>query len=181
MLTAAAPTTGAVDFTAAFARLLRDGGLRDCFRKDPGALADEWGLDDTARPAFVALAPDDLEAQAVVLLRKRFAQIERLLPRTCAVLGAGAWPAFHVYSRLQWPSEALMELRDALDFCDHIARSNPEALCVTECNRVRFLLGQRRFALHFAAWQPGPAGGGALQLLVRLRQNGAWREFLLHA
>src|SRR5580658_6887219 len=93
-----------IDFTAALGRLLRDGALRDALAADPRALVARLGVRASDQPALLQLAPDDLEFQARVLLRKRFDSLRRILPETCARLGDEAWSSFYSYARLEWPS-----------------------------------------------------------------------------
>src|SRR5262245_20399288 len=66
------------DFTTAFARLLRDGPLRDAYARDPHSALDALDLDPSERAALVTIGPQDLELQAEVFLRKRFESLSRL-------------------------------------------------------------------------------------------------------
>lgn len=157
-----------LDFTTALARLLRDGALRDEFRENGNALADAWNLGGEERASILALDPDDLDFQARVLLRKRYSQIEHIIPATCRALGADAWPVFYAYARTRWPED---ELRDAHAFCMFVKERNPEVLCTAEWNRLNFITGTRRIAFHLA--------GPALQILLR-RRNGGWREWAVN-
>jgi hypothetical protein len=174
-------TTATADFTTALARLLRDGAARDAYRANATSLAEAWQVQVDDLDAFLALDPCELETQAVVLLRKRLDQVARLIPRTLAALGEEAWPAFRDYARAHWPADDVAGHADAYDFCTAIREVRPAALCMAEWNRLRFLRGPRRAAIHLAAILLFPSRPRrALQLLLR-RRNGAWREFLVYA
>jgi len=171
----------ATDLITATGRLLRDGKLRDAFAVAPAAVAGELGVREADQSMLLALAPADLEAQARVLLRKRFGLVRRLLPMTCARLGDQAWPAFFAWGREGWPEGEEAGYRDADEYAQRLAANRPEAICRPEWNRVRFALGSRRLALHWLRELPNSVhrrSRWGCQILVRGRVEG-WHEFVV--
>jgi hypothetical protein len=169
----------ATDFTTAFARLLRDGSLRDAFTADPSHLAKQFGVSDADLRALASLPSVDLEFQANVLLRKRYDEVRRVLPVTCARLGEGAWPSFKEYARSHWPQRVPMALYDARAFCNYLGTRNPDVLSRSELNRIRFAGSNRLFSLSFVPDMPrGQRTHFGIQLLLRSGRHG-WRELAI--
>lgn len=173
-----------LDFVTALGRLLQSGALRDAFAADPAAVARQIGVRESDRAAWLQLAPAELEAQAVVLLRKRFELVRRGLPRTCAALGpegSEAWSEFHRYARNAWPKSQNAAADDALVFCEAIRRSRPDALCCIEYHRVRFLCGRSRWSVRWLSAVPFRAGfGPGVQIFLRGRRS-RWHEWVVFA
>lgn len=169
----------ALDFITALGRLLRDGALRDDYARDPEAVARVLGVGAEDRAAFLALAPVELEAQATVLLRKRFDLARVALPRTLAACGDGAWPEFRRYARTSWPPAERTTARDALGFCRQLQRVRPGVVCARECARMEFAVGRARIAVTFL--RAAPARGGLRPaFVIFLRGRGdARREWLV--
>lgn len=170
----------AVDFVTALGRLLQSGPLRDKFAADAQAVADEMRIRASDRAAFLQLVPSDLEFQAVVLLRKRFDLIRRVLPRTCSGLGKRAWPEFQRYARACWPSGARATAEDALGFCAHLDAAEDGVVCALERHRARFVCESRRFSIRYVR-TPRTIGiaRGALQVFFRHRAS-HWHEWLFY-
>lgn len=168
------------DFTTVFGRLLRDGALRDVYAHEPQRTLDVFDLDASDRAALLAVAPDDLEFQAEVLLRKRFESVSRLIPQTIANAGAHAWPWFAKYARSRWPTTENPALDDTRAFCSCLAGKIPPVLSTAEQNRVRFAAGIARLAIHFVPdlFVRG-SRRSALQIFLRVSKQG-WREFHLY-
>lgn len=161
-----------IDFTAALARLLTDGRLRDAFAVDPVATLDSLGVPATEQDAFRQLNPADLEFQARVLLHKRFEQIRSWLPSVCRRLDDAAWPMFEKFARTRPPGNATSE---ALEFaCSTGADRN-----CSELHRLRFITGSQRWSLAGVPDLPirGRSRRG-LQLL--LRRGEQWRELAIY-
>src|SRR5258708_6828653 len=95
-------TIVATDFFTAFCRLLRDGKLRDVFAVNPQAAAEQVKLRLADCPAWLQLVPEDVEFQAIVLLRKRLDLVKYFVPETSRQLGEKLWPAFYTYARVSW-------------------------------------------------------------------------------
>lgn len=170
----------AIDLITALGRLLQHGPLRDAFTADPVATATKLAVLESDRAAFIQLAPDDIEYQARVLLRKRFGEIRRAIPSTCVQLGEKAWAIFHEYARAHWPATSRSMACDAYGFCQFLLKHQPDSLCRHEWNRVRFANGNNRLAVHFVRRLPiRNSPRCALQLLVRNR-GGRWHEFALY-
>ncbi len=152
------------DFVTALARLLCDPAQREAFARDPAAVAALFGVREADRPAFERLAPDEVEMQARVLVRKRFREAAALLPATCAALGAAAWTLFREHARGVWPPSASA---DALAFCDWL-RERGEQVSAREVNRLRFTAQGRRFALRVVR-SSSPRALPEFQLLFQRR------------
>jgi hypothetical protein len=170
-----------IDFVTALGRLLQSGALRDAFAADPPAVARQIGVRESDRAAFEQLVPAELEAQAVVLLRKRFDLVRRGLPRTCAALGREAWPEFHSYARNAWPEAQGAAANDALGFCEALRRAQPEALCRIEYHRVRFLCAESRWSVRWLSAVPFRAGfRPGVQIFLRGPRS-RWHEWVVYA
>jgi hypothetical protein len=170
-----------IDLITATGRLLRDGRLRDAFAVAPATVVGALGVREADQSLLLAIAPADLEAQALVLLRKRFGAVRRLLPITCARVGEKAWPLFSKWAREGWPDGEAAGLRDADEYAQRLAVGHPDVICRPEWNRVRFALGSHRLALHWVRELPKPIHKSpcwACQILVRGRAPG-WHEFVL--
>ena len=169
------------DFVTALGRLLQSGALRDAFAADAAAVARQIGVRESDRAAFVRLMPVELEAQAVVLLRKRFDLVRGGLPRTCRELDQGAWATFRRYARDSWPKPKNTAADDALGFCEAIRHDRPEALCRIEYHRVRFLCGKCRWSVWWLDAVPFRQGfRPGLQIFLRGR-NDRWHEWVVFA
>jgi hypothetical protein len=140
-----------IDFITALGRLLRDGSLRDAYAARPLQTVENLGVQDSDRPALLALNVRDLEFQAQILLRKRFEALSCLIPQTCSNLGAGAWPLFAQYERSSPPALVPADILDAGRFLECIRQRNPAAISHSENNRVRFAQGTMRLSLHFVS------------------------------
>ena len=170
-----------IDFVTALARLLQSGTLRDEFVANAAGVSRRLGVRPSDREMFLQLAPVELEAQAVVLLRKRFDLVRRWLARTCRSLGNEAWPMFQAYSRTTWPQAKSHAANDAKGFCAMIDANRPAALCRIEFHRVHFLCGENRWSvcfLHAVPVRPGFRPG--LQIFLRHRR-GRWHEWVIFA
>ena len=168
-------SVAAIDFITALGRVLHDGALRDAFTADAGTFVREIELRENDQPAFLRLAPADLEIQARVLLRKRFDLVRSHLPMTCREMGKGAWDAFANYGRACVPKTKDSIAEDALYFSQYVGKTQPEFLCAVELNRCRFACEQRRLSIHVVSgirkkWLP------SLQVLIR-RDTTRWMEW----
>lgn len=169
-----------IDFITALARLLRDADLRASFGVNPVAAVGRLGVTDAARETLLQLKPLELESQAQVLLRKRFEAVRLLIPFTCASLNENAWPAFEAYGWTCWPSMPLPELRDANEFCRHLERTFPGAVCASERNRLQFALGKTCLAFYLVRDLPiGHRRRYGLQLFIRQKRF-SWREHQIY-
>ena len=169
-----------IDAITALGRLLRDGRLRDAYATEPRGTLGELGVVEAERHALLSLDPASLEFQAQILLRKRFETISRLVPLTLANLGERGWPLFAEYARSRWPGGKTPALEDVDQFTRRLRETNPQALSMSEQNRLRFALSRASLSVCFALDLPfrGRRRAG-LQVFVR-RQAGPWRELVLH-
>ena len=171
------PSLNEIDYTTALARLLSDQNLRAEFKANPDAVTHKLAVRAEDFAAVAALAPDELEIQARVLLRKRLDAIRPIIPQTCARLGEALWPRFESYAcRLPLVSSR-GELQDALGFCLHMAEIDNGAVVQSELHRLRFVQGRRWLAVHFfqdLCMPSGPRPG--MQLLIRFGRQ-CWREY----
>jgi hypothetical protein len=169
-----------IDFITAFGRLLRDGNLRDAFAMNPEAVAAQVRLRPSDLPSWLQLAPADVEAQAVTLLRKRLDLVKYFAPETCRQPGEKLWPAFLGYSRANWPPEGCAKFFDAFQFCQHLKSLAPGTVATVEWNRLEFALSKRRMAIHYV--RPPTAGKQprrGIQFFVRGPRQ-SWREFFFY-
>jgi hypothetical protein len=167
----------ALDFTTALGRLLSDGILRDRFATHPEVVVDEMDVAAGERSAICALAPNELEVQADILLRKRFAQVRPLLPEVCLELGERAWPEFREYARCRWTE---------VPWCDAAGYGGRLVACglmprgLREISRAEFAAS--RVPIHVYLVRDLPVGGKIRRgILVFVRTgNGRWKEFAAH-
>ena len=143
----------APDFITVLGRLLRSGALRDEFAANPQTFARTTGLPDQECERLAQLSSDDLETQALVLLRKRFDAIRPQLAQTCTGLSADAWPQFVRYSRSYPADEHNRVVGDALAFSEHL-RIQAIAVNAAEYNRLCFVQRERTVALHVIVVTP---------------------------
>ncbi len=174
----------AIDFVTALGRLLQSGPLRDAFAADPAEVARQIGLNESEQGAWLRLAPAELEAQAVVLLKKRFDLVRRGLPRTCQALGGEgkeAWKMFRTYARDYWPDQKNPVADDARGFCETLRRTRPDALCRIEYHRVRFLCDGSRWSVRWLTAVPFRNGfRPGVQIFLRGR-SARWHEWVVFA
>lgn len=169
-----------VDLTSALARVLSDASLRSDFARDPANVADTLGVAEPHRTAFCSLRAEQLEAQARVLIGKRFRAVGILLPRTFARLGEDARPLFEAHAASFWPTGHRRHIEDAEAFGNFVAARNPAFADVVELNRLRFLNRNARVRFHFAGVRvPGPRPRRAVQLLYRTSSHDV-RSWLLY-
>ncbi|HTB84915.1 MAG TPA: hypothetical protein VK742_14760 [Candidatus Sulfotelmatobacter sp.] len=171
---------GEIDFITAFARLLRDGKLRDLFANNPLAAANQIHLATSELPAWRQLNPDELEFQAEVLLRKRLDLVKFFAPKTCAQVEERLWPTFREFARENWPPENTAKFLDAFQFCGWLKQRKPEVIAAAEWNRLDFAVSNHRMNFHFvrlpdARWKMRHG----LQIFLR-RRAGRWHEFFLY-
>lgn len=164
------------DFTTALARLLSDGELRDAFARDPEAVADLLEVSPLDREAFCQLVASDLEAQAEVLLRKRFEGMGGWLGKTCAALPEDGWFAFRTYARPKW-SDSPGRTGDALAFSQAL-RVQGVRTERAEVNRLKFAEGVGLASIHFLPSGPSRRHGG-FQAFIRGKAR-TWREWEIH-
>jgi hypothetical protein len=159
------------EFSEALGCLLTDGRLRDDFAVDPDGVISSLCQDALVRVQLAALKIEELEAQAEVLLGKRFEMIKRILPVLICRLEMQAWPLFRQYARNRW----LPSPQDALEFAEYASQKNSVGINMREVNRLRFAVGTKAaLKLHWISLRHSPA----LQVLMRLRKD-RWREFVL--
>lgn len=169
-----------IDFITAFARLLRDGTLRDQFAEDALAAAKNIQLRLTDYPAWQQLVSADVEFQADVLLRKRLDAVKTFAPATCRRLGDTLWPVFREFARHHWPGEEDEKFLDAHQFCRALKQKQPDAVAGWEWNRFKFALSKSHVAFFLVkiplAKNKSRRG---IQLLTRNR-SGRGREFFIY-
>lgn len=132
-----------IDLLTALGRLLTDPSLRRAFVQSPGLVASQLRLRDSDLGAFRQLAPDDLHAQARVLVRKRFEAARSHLPLTCSALENGGWPFFEHYAETCWTSRSV---EDAYRFALCLQHEK-HSISQQEFNRVQFSFKRRLLAI----------------------------------
>jgi hypothetical protein len=169
-----------IDFITALGRLLRDGNLRDAFTASPQTAAAQINLCRDDWPAFSRLAPEDLEFQARILLRKRLALVRQLLPETVRKLGEKFWPLFLEYSRVNWPMEQRTALHDAFGFCRRLKQQHSQLVSESEWNRLRFAISEKHLAIH---WLLRETIHGRTRSMLQIFLRGrlvCWREMVFY-
>jgi hypothetical protein len=155
-----------IDLISALGRLLCDGSLREAFRADPASVATELRIRESDRESLLQLAPEDLEIQAGVLLRKRFEAVRFMIPETCEQLGDSAWKLFREYSTPKWPAGQSASSRDADQFLRWLQRRRIP--CVPrEWNWLQFALSGKKLSLHWIRRHTGNKRPSAIQILWR--------------
>jgi hypothetical protein len=168
-----------IDFHTALGRLLRDAQLREEFALDPSAVAARLRVRAEERAPFAALSSEELGIQAMILVRKRFDAVRRLIPATMAELGERGWELFRAHAHGFWPEAPAGPVRDTEQFCARLSQSEPRSLCTAEMNRLRFHTGEQPLAVHLVRdlLVRGRARR-AVQLFVRHRRG--WSEHAIH-
>jgi hypothetical protein len=167
------------DFITAFGQLLRDGPLRDAFRREPQRALDLLDLEPSGRTALLAVNPADLEFQAEVLLRKRFESVSRVVPLTITNAGQRAWGWFAEYGRTCWPTGENPGFEDARGFCSYLDGKSPSSVCASERNCLRFAAGTALVAIHMVPdLLLRNRRRHGLQIFLR-RSDARWREIRL--
>lgn len=166
----------AIDFITAFGKLLHDGRLRERFAHDAARLAESLDIRPADRAQFCGLVADDVEFQAKVLLRKRFALVSPAFPLTCSRLENAGSLDFFRFARSYVPPLHHSVLHDRAGFAAFLRRERPTSLCPGEANRAQFAAGQNVFFVRFVPsllptekqrrrWPPG------LQVFFRMRSG----------
>src|SRR5262245_47434545 len=109
-----------INFNTALGRLLRDPVLRLQFRGEPAAAVRALELRESDRHRVLGVDADQLDRQAEELLRKRFHEVARLMPRTIERLGADAYDEFERYAIGYWPSGHRRHVDDAARFGEYL-------------------------------------------------------------
>ena len=104
-----------------------DKRLRASFRTDPVAIARELKIRPPEIALFVAMNPDQLDAQADILVQKRFHEVGKWLPLTFNALGEQAGIEFIAYSATFWPESHRRHLLDAARFARRAGSSKVSA------------------------------------------------------
>ena len=159
-----------IDFVTALGRLLSKPSLRVALRNDPAATARALSLCESDSSALIALDPEQLEAQVSTLLGKRIFEVRRLLPETFRAMGDTARPAFFDYAQSYWPQGHRRHFEDGLGFCRYLLEREAGPVNRAELNRLRFVVGERRFAAHLVPnYVVLPRARTAMQVLWRDR------------
>lgn len=170
-----------MNLLSALAQLLHNGKLRDEFAVDSVVVAERLGVQGADRASFLAMPLADLEAQAEVLLRKRFDAVKHLLPLTVMKLNGNGWPLFLRYARDHWPEGEQREESDAAEFCQYCVRENSGPICRSELNRMNFANSKRPFAIHFTTdISIENRRRAGLQIFYRQPLMARWREAVLY-
>ena len=165
-----------IDLTTALARLLSDARLRREHTLDATALAQRLDVDANHLEGFLGLDRHGLEIQAEALIAKRYHEVATMLPETIARQGEAAREKFFEFAQSTWPAGHRRHLEDAVAFCRHLELQDGPGPSEGECNRLRFALHRRRWALHIVWRFPHRARyRAALQLLTR-RRDGRMRQ-----
>ncbi|MBI3898015.1 MAG: hypothetical protein HY308_06930 [Gammaproteobacteria bacterium] len=157
-----------IDFTTALAKLLTDRDLRDLFRRDRDECTRQMSIRESDKPAFLALAPEHLDAQAETLVRKRLCEVRRFLPKTFRQLADRAESLFFAYAQTFWPQNHTRHREDAVTFGRYLVDHVRGTLYLPEYHRLQFTFENRRFSIHFSRHTEIRTGScPAIQILWR--------------
>jgi len=161
-------TDHSLDWVSAQTMLLADKRLRASFRTDPVAIARELKIRPPEIALFVAMNPDQLDAQADILVQKRFHEVGKWLPLTFNALGEQAGIEFIAYSATFWPESHRRHLLDAARFARHLKERNCGGLVASEHNWVEFMLRPKKMRVR-PVILPRPKGKKrpAVQIMTR--------------
>jgi len=168
-----------IDFVTALAALLSQSELRTRFAQDPVLVADELSIVGEDRAMFIALQPEQVNAQADLLITKRMKEVYKFLPQTYRQLGRYAAKCFTSYASNNWPHTHRRHLEDAYGFCQYL-KMRDYPINQSEFNHLAFLRNGRRISLALAKdvlikGHHFPA----IQLFYRLKgTTGQWRLYL---
>ncbi len=175
------------------AHLYTENSLCERFFTDPEAVGLEWGLapDDIAQ--VVHLSQPQVTYFARSLISKRRGEVAKLLPRTCAALGAQFIPLFGRYAETFVPSGVKKHRQDALMFGRFLeARKTDDMSCPPWLrDLIRYEIGWLsasalhtglmvrllRYAVHDMS--DPPTARPSLACWVRLGVRGSVRHFVL--
>ena len=138
-----------IDFVTALARLLSDPSVRDAFKRDPVFAANQLNIIESDRRYFVNLVPEEVDAQAKLLITKRKREIYRYLPQTFNLIGNILPGLFSDYAMSFWPDSHRRHLDDAYYFCLYL-KKRQISFNRGELNHIRFLRSRRRIGLAVA-------------------------------
>lgn len=168
-----------INVVTALSRLLTKPDLLDQFESHPGKIAALLNVAEEERPCFVALSPQQIRAQAKLLITKRQREVYTLLPHTFNQLGTDVTAIFEKYAVDYWPNTHQRHLEDAIQFARYL-KSQPFPVSQDELNHLQFLSSGRRIRLALVKntrikgkWLP------ALQLCYRSKGTiNQWRFYL---
>lgn len=138
------------DFTSALAQLLVNAHLRQKFRDNPQAVAEQLNLDPETQAIFCQLQPDQVDRQSNSLISKRFHEVRQFLPRTWANLEPQkAHQLFYRFAATFWPEGHNRHRLDALAFCEFLSRIKSPGLVRSEWNWLHFCQSRSLLRIHF--------------------------------
>ncbi len=126
------------------ARLLADPALRRRFESSRESVLNELGLDEQEAQALCQLDLATLNRQAESLIRKRHAEVARLLPATWKQGGDEIVTAFADYARqAPWPEGHQRHWLDAASFCRYLNSRDASPVVVSEQHWINFVVGDK--------------------------------------
>jgi hypothetical protein len=137
------------DFVTALGQLLSQPELQQLFIQAPEEVADRLNLAADHRALFVALDPEQVIAQANLLITKRLKEVRAYLSQTFILLGHEGATCFKSYATIHWPRSHRRHQEDACQFCDYLKNRN-FPVNQSEVNYLRFLTSGRRVGLALA-------------------------------
>jgi hypothetical protein len=168
-----------IDFVTALAQLLSQPELQTRFAKNPDQVANQLNIADDHRALFLALSPEQVIAQATLLITKRRKEVRKYLPHTITSLGKDFEACFQSYATAHWPHSYRRHPEDAYQFCEYL-KSHRYSVNQSEFNRLVFLKSGHRFRLTWAndALIKGHHSS-AIQFFYRYKgASGQWRLYL---
>lgn len=138
-----------LDAVSVLGRLLKDRMLRMRFADDRKSVIHELGITESDTGFFHGLDLRQLDSQADSLIRKRAAEVARLIPSTWACLGSGhEIPSeFRQYvNEADWPEGHRRHLIDATQFCQFLHERSAAEYLASEHHWVAFQAGNQRFS-----------------------------------
>lgn len=168
-----------INFVTALAQLLSQPELQTRFAQDPDQVANQLNITDDHRAMFITLSPEQVTAQATLLIMKRRKEVQKYLPHTITLLGKDFETCFQSYATAHWPHNYRRHPEDAYQFCQYL-KSHRYSVNQSEFNRLVFLKSDHRFRLSWA--NDAPIKGHhffAIQCFYRYKgAYGQWRLYL---
>ena len=121
------------------ARLLGSHQLREHFGQEPEDVARSLRVAPDQIESFVRLDYQGLCRQATALIRKRWHEVSKLVPKTVDSLDSGADQLFYFYATAYWPEGHRRHALDSLGFLQFLSKNRILSIDRCELKRVRRL------------------------------------------
>lgn len=169
------------EFVEMLAKLLSDSVLRLEYTRQPEQVLERNNLRERDKHIFLGISPQQLDAQADILIRKRMRELYAMIPVTMTGHGERAGNLFRAYAECNWPQGHQRHHLDAIRFCEYLKHAGMD-FNRSEYYRVRFAIGRARWQIRFVrdAWI-GNCFKCAVQVLCRIGKRTYERRFYLYS